>query len=270
MKAKFLSLLIVTVSCIIFFQGCSDDSIPFNPITPGSNLTALDTAYAIGARANVFMYIDSPLKTGYNKVYFVLYDSVTGTLITDAHLEMAPANHGTTLHVENPPSLAVNGVFEGAVIFDAAQTDDPRHVHFHLHVHNHQAPGEPEGEAELSGFLITSDPAKFVKYYTLPDSTLYLFSYIKPKAPVTGLNDFEFIVSKKVNTAFVADGSFNVQVKPVLQPGITPTTGNTNPTASADGHYNGRINLTGAGIWKVNIHFSNSAVTDSTSFEISY
>jgi hypothetical protein len=256
---------------MLSLQGCSDDSIPFTPVTPGANLTALDTAYAIGARANVFMFTDAmPLKTGYNKIYFVLYDSVTGTLITDAHIEMEPANHGTTLHVENPPQNAVNGVFEGAVIFDAAQTDNPRHVHFHVHVHNHQAPGEPEGEAEFSGLTIESNPAKFLKYYTLPDSTLYLFSYIKPKAPVTGQNDFEFLVSKKVNTAFTADGTFNVQVKPVLQPGITPSTGNTDPTASSDGHYKGRINLTSAGTWKVNLHFSNTVVTDSVYFELTY
>lgn len=245
------------------FNGCSDDTNPVAPTGPNvDGLVFIGESYAIGGQARVLMYADDTLKTGYNKIYLVLYDSITGTLITDSHIEFAPANHGVTAPVENPESNAVDGLFSGAVVFTDPSTDNNRHWHFDIHVHNHQAPGEPDGEAEFSGFTIRDNPDGFFKFQ--PDSTTsFTFALINPIEASMGLNDIEFLVSEQIGAVYepfpwFTFDSMAVSLGPVV------STGNTNPSTIGNGHYTGRVNLTEHGYWNLFMRFKHHSGSGPT------
>ena len=254
---------ILFVFTLILFQGCSDDTNPVAPTGPNvDGLIFIGEEYAIGGQAKILMYTDDSLKTGYNKIYLVLRDSITGNLITDAHIEFEPANHGITALVENPDENAVDGIFTGAVIFTESQADDPRHWHFHMHVHNHQAPGEPDGEAEFSGFAIKDNPDGYFKFQ--PDSTTtFTFSLVKPTEGSVGLNDAEFVIGELVGAAYqpfpwFSFDSLAVSLGPVL------STGNVMPSTIGNGHYTGKFNFTEHGDWNIFMRFKHHSGSGPT------
>jgi len=255
---RYFILAIALFTFITIFQGCSDDSNPLAPTGPNtSSFVYIGEEYAIGGRAKVMFYAADSLFTGYNKVYLVLYDSVTNDLITDAHIEFSPANHGVIAPVENPEALAVNGIFSGAVVFTDPQTvaDDPRHWNFNIHVHNHHAPGEPSGEAEFGGFTVLDKPGRFFKYQ--PDTlTTFSFALISPLDATTGLNDYEFLVSEKVGAVYNPFPWFNFDSLGVSL-GSTFSTGNELPVPTGNGHYKGKLNFPNAGEWNIFMLFQH-------------
>ncbi|MCB0723506.1 MAG: hypothetical protein KDC73_02300 [Ignavibacteriae bacterium] len=263
-----ITFVLLLFTAITLFTGCSDDTNPTAPQGPNtSSYVYLGEQYAIGGRAKVMLYSGDSLFTGYNRIYLVLYDSLTNDLIEDAHIEFEPVDHGSGAPVENPDQNAVNGVFSGAVVFTEAQTtDDLRHWHFHIHVHNHEAPGEPEGEAEFEGFHIKDTPEKMFVYS--PDTTTsYVFALIDPQSPVQGSNNFEILVSQKVGVEYQAFPWFtftNIKVQEIGS-GVL-STGNSDPITTGNGRYAGTINLPSSGTWNVKMDFSHSGVTNSGDF----
>ena len=210
-RVIYTILILITFSSSIVFNSCSDDSVSTAPPAPVTqDLIFLDTAYAIGGRALVSIYVEETLKVGYNNVYIVLNDSVTGATITDAHIEFDLLNHSVGTPVENPGETAVDGKFKGAWILTAAQAGDNNlHWHYHIHVHNHQAPNEPEGAAEFGDFRVKENPDGF-KSITMPDSTKLFLSYIKPDKPANGMNDLEFLISKNEPEPSPPEGSYTI------------------------------------------------------------
>jgi len=264
-----ISFILIIILTSFLLNSCSDDSNPAAPPAPNtSNLIRLDSNFAIGGRASVSFYVEDTLRVGYNNIYIVLYDSVTKGLITDAHVEFMPTNHGHSTPVEDPPQAAVDGIFKGAIILNESQpiTD---HWHYLIGVHNHQAPGEPEGEVEFEDFRVKENPDKF-KSIIMPDSTPLYLSYIKPKNPVTGLNDFEFLINRNEPELFPPDGSFTIEMIPEFLSDGHTTNGNINPVGSANGHYTGKFNLDRNGAWRIKLKVIKNNIFYDTYFDINY
>lgn len=271
-RRVLFTIFILTIFCTaILFNSCSDDSVTTAPPPPVVDaLFPMGSEYAIGARALVTIYLEESLKVGYNNVYIVLNDSVTNATINDAHITFDNINHGSGYPVVDPPKLATDGKFKGAWILNASQSGDNNlHWHYHIHVHNHEAPGEPEGEAEFGDFVVRENPGK-LQYITMPDSTKLYLSYIKPKNPASGINDFQFYVNRDEITQFPADGSYSITVNPVYISDGHTTTGNTNPTGNSTGYYDGRINLDRSGAWLINLTVAKNGISRDTFFELSY
>lgn len=271
---RILFFLII-VSTNFYLSSCSDDSNPSAPIVtviPEPDMSAyfhLDSGYVTGASAYLKLYADDSLRTGYNKLYFVLHDSATGVLMSDAHITIMPLNHGNASPVENPEEDAPNGIFEGAMVFTQAFSDNPLHWHLTISVHNHEAQGEPEGEIEFETPVILENPGKF-KSITMPDSTALYLSFISPEAPVTGLNDFEFLISKNEPQLYPPDGSYTVTVRPEYLFNGHTTENNVNPAGSSNGHYNGKINLDVPGAWRIKLNIAKNGSSYDTYFDVNY
>ncbi|MCY7361636.1 MAG: hypothetical protein LH629_06140, partial [Ignavibacteria bacterium] len=116
-------LIVITFFSTIIFSSCSDDSNPTSPaVTPNvDGMIRLSSAWAEGAQANVIIYVEDTLHQGYNPVHIVLYDSLTGALITNSHVSFDIVNHGNNVPVENPEEDAVGGIFTGAFILNGTQ-----------------------------------------------------------------------------------------------------------------------------------------------------
>lgn len=265
--------LLLTVFCsAILLNSCSDDSVTGPLIVPDpdvSDFIFVNSGYVTGGDARIAFYADDSLHTGYNRLYFVLHDSVSGELITDAHIIIVPRNHGHSSPVENPEEEAPDGLFKGAMVFTESFTDNPLHWYIKFVVHNHQSAGEPEGEVEFSTPRILDNP-NFFKSIIMPDSTALFISSIKPTNPLDGMNDFEFLINKNEPELFPPDGSYTIQMNPVYLTDGHTTTGNVTPTGSTNGHYNGKINLDQNGDWRINLIISKNGHSYSTYFDMSY
>lgn len=275
LKTKIFILSAIFLSTSIFFlQGCKDDTVTSPPVSTSIDtvgLTRLGFANAPGARANVILYMEGSLHTGYNKLYAVLFDSLTGALIEDAHVIPLITDHGLGGPTEEAPEEAINGRFPFAVVFTKSSADNIMHWSIKVGVHNHGAPGEPYGTASFGGLHISENTGKFQKMGLLDGSTLYL-SFIEPKVPVTGMNNFEFLINKSYDSVYYAvDTSYLISLKPVLVSNGTVSTGNVNPVASGTlKHYMGKVNLTSTGTWRINMYMTKTGYSDSTYFEVGF
>jgi hypothetical protein len=270
-----LSIFILFSGLMFSFSSCSDDTVTAPPVTvvvPEPDMSSymkIDSGYVLGASAYMNLYADDSLRTGYNPLYFVLHDSATGVVMTDAHITIQPLNHGHASPVENPDEDAPDGIFEGAMVFTQSFTDSPLHWHLTFTVHNHGAPGEPEGEIEFSTPVILPNP-DFFKSFIMSDSTALYLSNITPYTPVPGLNNFEFLISKNEPELYPPDGSYTIEMNPVYLADGHSTTGNVTPVGSANGHYNGKINFDQSGTWRINLMISKNGHSYSTYFDMSY
>lgn len=257
----------------IFISGCSDNAVVTNnngnPVTTG--LIKVDSGYATGSRAIVVLYSNDTLKTGYNKLYVVLYDSATGTLISDSHVMLMPEmNMGMMVHsapYENPVSeTAVDGKFPCAVVF-IMPSDNMMPWKLDVTVHNHSAPGEPEGTASFN-LAVADNPTKFKSLLTSDSTRLYL-SYIQPENPVVGINDFEFLLNKRADMmSFPPDSLYTCTIYPWMPSMGHGSPNNVDPVHVGSGHYNGDVNFTMTGDWQIKIYLHKSGQTDSTYFDL--
>lgn len=269
-----VSLLFIS---IISLQGCKDDTVtnpPEQTSVDTTGLTRLGSAYALGGAANVVLYTEESLHTGYNRIYAMLHDSTTGLLIDDAHVLPQLTDHAIGGPVEGAPENANSkGLFPFAVVFLSPQalTDNVMHWNIKIGIHNHGHQGEPYGTATFGGLHITDNTGKFVEKDLPGGPTIYL-SYINPKTPVTGLNNFEFLINQTTDTLnFRVDTSYSITLKPVLLSNGTVSTGNTNPVPAGDlRHYTGKVNFTTAGNWRINMYMTKAGFSDSTYFDVGF
>jgi hypothetical protein len=270
----FLSVLFLITS-VILLQGCKDDTVTNpdpSPTVDTTGLTRLGKADALGAKANVVLYVEESLHTGYNKVYALLRDSLTGVVILDAHVLPTVVDHAIGGPVEGAPEIANSrGLFPFALVFIEGQADNIMHWNIKIGVHNHGTAGEPYGVATFGGLHISEYTGKFQKKDLPGGPTLYL-SYINPKTPVTGLNNFEFLINSTMDTVnFRTDTSYTISLKPVLISNGTVSTGNTNPVPAGDlRHYTGKVNFTTAGTWRINMYMTKTGFSDSTYFDVGF
>ena len=161
-------ILLILLSISLGFVACKKEETTNNTTTPSDNFQIpsgyikVGEAYAIGAKAKVVVYSESSLKTGYNKLHTIVYDSASGTILKSGHLEIIPMmDMGTMQHsspVENQESeTPVNNFYESAVIF-TMPSSAMSSWHLHIHFHNHAT--DMEGEAELDVIVANQTPAR--------------------------------------------------------------------------------------------------------------
>ncbi len=275
MKRIFIAAFLL-LGIILYLPGCSDDAVTGgnnnnngNPDLSG--LVKVDSAYATGSAAIVALYATDSLKTGYNKFYVVLYDSATGSVITDSHIMLMPEmDMGMMSHsapYEDPESeTAVNGKYPCAVVFIMPSTS-MMPWKLDVMVHNHGAPGEPEGTASFN-LVVADNPTKYKSILTGDSTRLYL-SYVLPKSPVVGINDFEFTLHKRMDMmSFPPDSSYTCTIYPWMPSMGHGSPNNVDPVHVTKGHYNGDVNFTMTGDWQIKVYLHKNGQTDSTYFDL--
>ncbi len=272
MRMFFVSALVLITS--IYICGCSDSDNPQNPgnNSPVLQLAKIDSGFAPGSKAIAAVYSESSLKTGYNRIYVALYDSVTGAAITDALVSIVPMmDMGTMIHsapYEAPSGSLIEGKwFKGAVVF-IMPSNSTQFWSLQIGIQNNAAPGIPSGEVEFSGLTVADNPDKFKSILASDGSRLYL-SYLEPSKPAVGINDFEFTIHKRVSMmSYPADETFASTIYPWMPSMGHGSPNNVDPVASGMGHYKGKVNFTMTGDWQVKVYLQKGGITDSTYFDL--
>jgi len=267
---KFSSVIL----CIaVTLSACKKTDTPEQDPTKG--LTKLTEGFAAGAAAKVEVYTkETAVTSGYTKLYFALYDSLSGKRIDEAHIQLTPMmDMGTMQHsspYENPASeMATAHLFPGSVFFIMSSMGGTWTVK--IKVYNHLN----NKEGTLTVPVTVNEPAKprMKSFTALHDGSKYFISLIEPSSPKVGINDMEIAIYKKASMmSFPADSSLSVILTPEMPTMGHGSPNNVNPVHSGNGHYKGKVNFTMTGLWRLNLDFmSGAAVADSTqSFDIEF
>lgn len=275
----FRIILIASFALIVIVSACKKDPpeqtpLPVDPYPVPANLTLLGNTYAIGAAAMAKVYIKGPIITGYNEIYIALYDSITNARITNSHIHLEPLMQMTSMShscpVENPEEDAVQGLFKGVVYFPMASSPGNTWT-LGLHVHNHI--NNLEGEAELEINVTNALANHMLSLSALNNGSKYFVSLIKPDKPVTGINDFVIAIHENDATnEYAPIEDYKVIITPTMPSMGHGSPNNIDPTHTSNGHYNGKVNFTMNGLWRIKLLISqDSAIVDSTAyFDVSF
>lgn len=249
------------------YQSCSDDSVNNspNPNPDTETLTLLGTQYTSGMKVN--LYSDTILFVGYNNIYIEVKDSATGSLVNDAHIELLPMmNMGMMNHscpYDNPASTnSVNGKFPCDVVFIMPSTAG--NWTLETNVHNH---ANNEKGSVIFPLTVTEPMYSVLKSKTVNGST-YFVSMIEPSKPVIGINNFIIKVNKSVTMMdFPNDSSYTYSIYPWMPSMGHSSPNNVNPVYTTKGMYDGDVNFTMTGDWRITLKFIESP-QDSLSFDL--
>ncbi len=263
MTKQIISFIVLI---IILFTACSKNST--DPKEEEIPITYTKLSEGFDKATKVEVYIEKTPFVGFNKLYVVLFDSLSGTRITDAQVTIAPLMDMQTMQhaapFMNPAShLAVDGYFPASVVFIMSgmwQLD----VSFHRHDNNVMGSVHYEFNVEA---------ASLVKKIDGYNGTTYFVTLIEPEKWQVGMNDIEFCINYRVNMmSFPPADSLSLAMEPWMDMGGGSGHGspnNVNPTHTAEGHYQGNINYTMSGVWDIFLDISNSdSVIVETAFEV--
>lgn len=108
--------------------------------------------------------------------------------------------------------------------------------------------------------VVEKAEAKLFSFISAVDSTTKLFVALKePTSPKVGLNNFELAIYKKASMmSFPPVTDLNIEVEPEMPTMGHGSPNNVNPIHVADGIYQGQVNFTMTGYWKVNLNITDA------------
>jgi hypothetical protein len=276
---KYIAITFLYVA-FIGISSCIKDDEPETPPTlvdPFENLTLIGETSAVGAGAMVRLYADEDLFVGYNTIYAAIYDSAnTTTQITDAHItfmpmvDMGPMQHSCP--VENPSPAVESGTnaFKGAAVFIMPSTAGS--WTFGVHVHNHS--NNQEGMASLPITVTAPTEARMISFVSDFDQTNLFVSRITPLNPEVGVNDIQIgIWKRETMMSYPAVDGYSMTMEPEMPSMGHGSPNNVNPASTSMGKYEGEVNFTMTGYWKLNLDFfkaSGDTIKTGQYFDVTF
>ena len=249
----------LSISFITLSSCNNDDPEPPTPSDPFKGLTLIGETSAVGAGAIVRIYADEDLFVGYNNIHVAVYDSADHNLqLTDAHVTFMPMmDMGMMQHscpIENPSTTVESGTkaFKGAVVFIMPSTAGSWTLG--VHVHNHS--NNQEGMASLPVNVVAPTEAKLISFESDHDSTKLFVTRITPTSPTVGINDIQFgIYKRETMINFPAVDGYTMTMVPEMPSMGHGSPNNVDPVSNGNGKYDGKVNFTMTGYWKLNMDF---------------
>jgi hypothetical protein len=154
--------------------------------------------------------------------------------------------------IEDPNETALNNVFWGTVAF-IMPSDTANIWKLSVMVHNHKINKEGQANFDISvDNPVTSVLSVFPSQSA--DNSLLVLSLIQPTVPKVGINDIEFTIYRTNDLmVFLPDDSYTLEITPEMAVTGIESLNNVNPVNTSLGHYNGKVNFTMSGEWRVNV-----------------
>ncbi|HRN80427.1 MAG TPA: FixH family protein [Ferruginibacter sp.] len=258
---------IVCTTSATFLFSCSKDDAP--EADPTSGLHKISGGYATGSGLTVDVYSASPnVYTGYQRLSFLIKDSITGQVITETPITLHPMmDMGMMQHAspyENPAPVAINKLFKGSVVFIMPSTGGTWTLGVRV---THPVTGNT---GTYSGTINVIEPteSKMKSFTSAFNGERYFVALIDPEQPKIGINDFEVAVYKRANMmSFPADSTLSVIHTPEMPTMGHGSPNNVQPVHMGKGHYKGKVNFTMSGFWRVHMDYMHGTeVADTTQY----
>lgn len=197
----------------------------------------------------VTLYAADTLRVGYNELFLLITKSNTPVASSVVSISTL-MDMGTMKH--SSPSVAPvfnpdHKLYDAAAIFTMAAGSGSWSLNVNV-----------DGE-ELSFVLnIKESKAVLVTTATGSDANVYVLSLFPQQGYKVGFNNFSLIIYKKENpVAYTPVTGLDIELNPEMTSMGHSSPNNVNPTDSGNGFYNGRVNFTMSGEWR--LHFKIKA-----------
>jgi hypothetical protein len=251
---KYLNIILLSLLIV----SCSKEGTDIEPDT----YIKMGDEVSLSSLYNVQFYSKDSLFVGYNKVYFKVTEKSTGQFLSHAVISLHPLmDMGTFKHacpIENPAENSdSDGYFEGAIMFSMPGANNSWSLSADITV---------DGETNSAAFPIskvvgTTPVKKIVVIDSLPNGTGWTItkhpvSIVEPAAWKVGNNLFEITVHTMASMmSFPCCNEMTVEIIPEMPSMGHGSPNNVNPVLKANGHYEGTVNFTMTGAWRINMIF---------------
>lgn len=255
-------VLMIALAVAGGFVGCSDDDKK-----NAMEFLKIGEVVSTEAETVVSLWADDSIRVGYNKLYLKL-EGTDHTEVDDAHIQVSPVMHMTDMGMmhacpySQPSEDLVNGMFPFYAVFQMASYDSG---HWMLGVDFHNHHNDKEGEVEFEIPVMSSALVKM----PMVNGATYIIALVDPVAPVVGLNDITFAIFKKESMmSFPAVDGFALTMVPTMPSMGHGSTNNVDPVGVGGGMYEGTVNYSMTGDWRIDLDGVKDTVSFSTHFEV--
>ncbi len=226
------------------------------------------------ADADVALYASGELVTGYNTLYLAATDPVTGGVLENVSFEVTPmmdmdAGHSHTTPVMNDMLASADdkGLYKISVFFVMSSMGGQ----WRLEIDLDNKDASKQASASLN--IEVKEPSDRISgnFMAMDDSTNLFVCWMMDEDPIVGMNDFKLAVFKRESMmSFVPLDGLSIAIEPEMPTMGHGSPGNENPAGIGNGQYEGKVNFTMTGYWKVNIDFSRGGSAISSDFYLDY
>jgi hypothetical protein len=260
----------IILGFIFYLSSCKKDNNQ-TVKTPAQEVSGLGlTQFQTVTQGNYTLYTykndTGALITGYNLIYIQLKDNQTGSYIENGNLSWNPIMYMTGGIMNTPFSgiqkvANTNTLYQGYVIFTMPTATFPPSMagwwqlnYFYLNSTN---PTDTIVKIAKT-VIVNSAPAVNTTWFqTFPDSTWYLLALANPVNPAVG-NNVTSVVLYQSGMVFNKISNYTIQIYPWM-PGMSMNTSTTTLTySSSAGLYQGNINFSMTGVWRLNLAVTNA------------
>lgn len=238
----------VLMSALVFTSCKKEEVTPNDPAvtpTPAALVEVASTTNASNQTIKLFSE-SAALTTGYTNFYVTVTDD-QGNAVNNASVEFAPLMTMTAMShacpIEQPTYNATLGKYKGAVVFIMSSMG-----------------GDWTLDVSVDGVPVTFDltvaeaATKVVGAYMGSDGSTYFISLLRPTDWQVGMNDFEVLIHKRESMmSFPADNDFTIDMDPEMMSMGHGSPNNVSPVSIGNGHYNGDVNFTMTGDWRMHM-----------------
>lgn len=185
---------------------------------------------------------------GYTPLYVKVKD-LSGNAVENAMVSFMPMmDMGTMQHTTpfiQPVFNSTSKYYEGAVVFIMASSMGDWDLDVMV-----------DSEAASFDMDVMMNPTgtKYVGSYTGTDGESYFVTLVKPFDWTVGMNDVSFMVHKRESMmSFPPVSDFTIAMDPQMTSMGHGSPNNVSPTSAGDGFYNGKVNFTMTGDWRLNL-----------------
>jgi len=252
-SAIILILMLLVTSCRKESTKVAQNAVP-------SGLKMISSSYAQGAAIQVVVYAQADPYVGYNRLYIALYDSITGSPITQASVSLSAGMGSLAAPIENPATASTStGLYTAAATFVTAGS-------WVLVTSVQNTANGKTGSCAGTVSVTQVSPAKSYSLTTADSSNIFV-SIVQPADPQLGINTFELVVYKqKGSSNYLADSTYMLDINPTM-PGMTgmSSPNNVNPGYQGNGHYIGKVDFIMSGEWWIYVDLIHDGSIADTS-----
>lgn len=249
--------ILFVLTCLIVIS-CDEETE--TPNATRGLIRVIDT-WVPGAATRMEMWATEPLFAGYNPVTFMLYDSITNKALPEARISLSPLMHmmdkSHSCPVENPVWQSGNRSWAGAILFTMPSGEAGS---WSLAVELHRENSGKSGEAVFPVNVQTKAPAPVIVFKTATEEKYILAAHFATK-PVIGANNFEIVAFRAEGHSFVAEEDFEFTMNPEMPSMNHGSPNNVSPVHKQDGHYEGQVNFTMSGDWRIHLNIMKNGTS---------
>ncbi len=247
-------IIVGVLMSALVFTSCNkddDETVVTTPGTPAPTQVEIATA-TTSNNETVTLYADeSQLSTGYENMYVTVKDA-SGNAIEDATVEFAPLmDMGTMQHAcpfVNPTFDNTINKYKGYVVYTMSSMGGTWTLGVSVN-----------GNLATFTLNIADSPTKVVGNYTGTDGVTYIVSLLRPVTWNVGMNDVEFLLHTKASMmSFPAVTDFTMVMTPWMTSMNHGSPNNIDPVHVGNGHYNGEVNFTMTGDWRLHLQLNQN------------